>query len=91
VASLHSIEAYRRAKAALDCVDALLPNATPQRRRNVARQILATTWDDMHGFSQFHAQELIEPHMVCNAKVCPLLVAWEPISRAIRLWFGKKG
>jgi hypothetical protein len=91
VASVHSIEAHRRAKTALDCVDALLPGATPQRRKRIAKQILAMTWDDAQGFSQVHAQELIEPHMVCNAKVCPLLVAWEPISRAIRLWFGRKG
>ena len=84
--SLYAIEAHRRAKAALDCVDALLPGATPQRRKNIAKEILALTWDDAHGFSQFHAKELIEPHMQCIARNCPLLIFWEPISR----WFGKK-
>ena len=88
---LFSIEAHRRAMVALNCVDELLPSATPQRRRRLASRILSLFWDEQHGFTQWQAQELVEPHMQCIAKNCPLLVFWEPISRSIRLFFGGKG
>jgi hypothetical protein len=98
VAKLHSIEAERRAQAALACTDALLPGLPPRRRRQVASKILSLAWNERSGFtlaeeafSHYQAQELIEPHLQCIAKVCPLLIAWEPISRSIRMFFGRKG
>ena len=64
-----SIEAARRAQVALKCVDSLLPDATPRRRRILASKILSMCWDEragfMRGMTQRQAQELISPHMQC--------------------------
>jgi hypothetical protein len=92
-----TIEAMRRARVALRCVDSLLPEATPRRRRFLASKILSMCWDERAGFrrgmTQWQAQELISPHMQCleaQKERCPLLVFWEPISRSIRLFYGEK-
>jgi hypothetical protein len=85
-----SIEAAHRAQVVLKCVDSLLPGATPQRWRRLASRILSMCWDDAEGFTQWHAQDLIAPHLVCAANNCPLCVIWEPIARSICLWFGGK-
>jgi hypothetical protein len=85
-----SIEATRRARIALGCVDSLLPGATPQRRKLLAIRILAMSWDEAAGFTQWQAQDLIAPNLACAAKNCPLCVFWEPIARSIRLFFGGK-
>ena len=95
-----SIEAARRAKVALQCVDDLLPGLPPRRRKLMASRILTMCGDERRGgppvpvrtvvFTQHQAQDLIAPNLQCIAKSCPLLVFWEPISRSIRLWFGSK-
>ena len=85
-----SIEAARRARIALRCVDSLLPGATPQRRRRLASRILSMCWDEAAGLTQWQARDLIVPNLQCIAKNCPLCVFWEPISRSIRLFFGGK-
>lgn len=95
---LRSIEAARRASAALRCVDALVPDATPRRRKFLASKILSMCWDEAHGMgeagmTQWQAQELISPHMQCleaRRKRCPLLIFWGPIAREIRLFYGEK-
>jgi hypothetical protein len=79
-----------RARIALQCVDSLVSDATPQRRKRLASRILSMCWDDAAGFTQVQAEDLIAPHLVCVAKNCPLCCMWEPISRSIRLWFGSR-
>jgi hypothetical protein len=86
-----TIEAMRRARVALRCVDSLLPEATPRRRRFLASKILSMCWDEragfMRGMTQWQAQALILPNMQCIAKNCPELVFWEPIARSLNMFF----
>jgi hypothetical protein len=88
------MDAARRVRVALRCVDLLLPEATPRRRRFLASKILSMMWRERAGFergiTQWQAQDLIAPNLQCIAKDCPLCVFWEPIARSIRLFFGGK-
>ncbi|HET8924117.1 MAG TPA: hypothetical protein VFN26_14105 [Candidatus Acidoferrum sp.] len=85
-------EAHRRVCAVLRCLDVLLPDATPARRKHIANRILTMCdgKDRRVRITQEQARELIMPHMQCIAKNCPELVFWEPISRGLNMFFGEE-
>ena len=72
-------EAGRRVCAALRCLDVLLPDATPARRKHIANRILTMCdgKDRRVRITPEQARELIMPHMQCIARECPELVFWE--------------
>jgi hypothetical protein len=82
-------EAHRRVCAVLRCLDVLLPDATPARRKHIANRILTMCdgKDRRVRITQQQAQALISPHMQCIAKNCPELVFWEPIARSLNMFF----
>jgi hypothetical protein len=82
-------EAHSRVCAVLRCLDVLLPDAAPARRKHIANRILTMCdgKDRRVRITQEQARELIMPHMQCIAKNCPELVFWEPIARSLNLWF----
>jgi hypothetical protein len=86
-------EAHRRVFAVLRCLDVLLSDATPARRKHIANRILTMCdgKDRSVRITQKQARELIMPHMQCIAKNCPELVFWEPISRSLNMFFNDEG
>jgi len=82
-------EAHRRVCAVLRCLDVLVPDATPARRKHIANRILTMCdgRDRRVAITQQQAQALISPHMVCVAERCPECVFWEPIARSVNMFF----
>ncbi len=92
-----SNEAARRAKAALDCVSALAPEATPRRKKFLAMRILDMFRDERFGrykgITGAQLRYLAEPEMQCyftRVGRCPLVVWWSRIAQAVRMFYGEK-
>ena len=88
-------EAHRRVVAVLRCLDVLLPDATPARRKRIANRILSMTdgVDRRARITQDQARFLILPHLQCllgNEGRCPMLAFWEPISRSLNMLFNEE-
>lgn len=90
-------EAARRVKVALDCVYALLPEATPRRKKFLATWILDMVRNEHHGLYRGITEEqlryLTEPEMQCYFKRvgrCPLMVWWSRAAQAVRMYYGEK-
>jgi hypothetical protein len=88
-------EARRRVSAVLRCLDVLLPDATPARRKKVANRILTMCdgVDRRVTITQDQARYLILPHMQCllgDVGKCPELVFWEPIARTLNMFFNEE-
>ena len=79
-----------RRRVALQCVDLLLWDATPTRRKHIANRILTMCdgRDRRVRIRPEQVRELIMPHMKFTAKNRPKLVVWETIARSLNLWFG---
>lgn len=88
-----SNEAARRARAALDCVYALVPDATPKRKELLAGEILSMCFDERHGFMH-EVTKVVEPatqRLYCRAGGCPLIAWWSRLVRTVRMLCGEKG
>ena len=83
------IESRRRAEAVVRCLDVLLPDAMPDKRKRVANRIftLCDGRDRRVWITQDQARDLIFPHMQCLQRNCPELIFWEPIARSLNLFF----
>ena len=81
-----------RRRVAFQCVDLLLWDATPTRRKHIANRILTMCdgKDRRVRITPEQARELIMPHMQCIAKNCPELVFWEPIARSLNIYFNEE-
>ena len=83
---------HKRVVAVLRCLDILTPDATPRQKRRLANKILTLCdgKDRSAKITQVQAQELILPHLQCIREGCPLLCFWEPISRALNMFFNEE-
>lgn len=83
------MEMKDRVDAANRCVETLLPDADPRRKKRISKKILTMCdgKDRSVKITQAQAEDLVIPHLQCLSKSCPLLCFWEPISRSINLFF----
>jgi hypothetical protein len=83
--------AHKRAVAVLRCLDILVPEATPRRKKRIANKILTLCdgKDRSVKITQTQAQDLIMPHLQCIREDCPQLCFWEPISRSLNIFFNE--
>lgn len=85
--------AHKRVVAVLRCLDILVPEATPRRKKRIANKILTLGdgKDRSVKITQTQAQDLIMPHLQCIREDCPQLCFWEPISRSLNIFFNEEG
>lgn len=84
--------AHERVVAVLDCLDILVPNATPRQRKRLAKKILTLGdgKDRSVRITEAQARDLILPHLQCIREDCPQLCFWEPISRSLNMFFNEE-
>jgi hypothetical protein len=93
-----SNETARRARAAVDCVYALAPDATPRRKEMLASKILSMCFDERHGFTHGITEDqmkyLVEPEMLRDyygrTGSFPLIVWWSRVAQAVRMFYREK-
>jgi hypothetical protein len=80
-----------RAGVVLRTVEALVPDATPLRKKRIANRILTLCdgKDRSVKITQAQAQDLILPQIQCIARECPACIFWEPIARSLNLFFNE--
>ena len=81
-----------RRRVALQCVDLLLWDATPARRKHIANRILTMCdgKDRRVRITQEQAKALILPNLRCLANESPELIFWEPIARSLNIYFNEE-
>jgi len=82
-------EAHRRVVAVLRCLDVLLPDAPPRRRKKVANRILSMCdgRDRRVRITQSAALEMVHRNVQCISRDCPMLIFAEPLSKESNLFF----
>lgn len=85
--------AHKRVAAVLRCLDILVPEATPRRKKRIANKILTLCdgKDRSVKITPTQARDLIMPHLQCIREDCPQLCFWEPISRSLNIFFNEEG
>ena len=85
--------AHKRVAAVLRCLDILVPEATPRRKKRIANKILTLCdgKDRSVKITPTQALDLIMPHLQCIREDCPQLCFWEPISRSLNIFFNEEG
>jgi hypothetical protein len=83
--------ASERVRAVIRCIDVLLPGIDVRRKKRIANRILTLCdgKDRSVTITQLQAQEIILPHLQCISRNCPMLCAWEPISRSLNEFFSE--
>lgn len=84
--------ASERVSAVLKCLDVLVPDATPRQRKRLANKILTLCdgRDRSLRIAQSATFDMVQRNIQCIAKVCPLLIFAEPLSRELNLFFEGK-
>jgi hypothetical protein len=81
--------ARRRVNAVLACIDVLLPGADVRTKRRIANRIL-TLCDGKNRapkISAAQAQDVVQRHIQCISRNCPLLIFSEPLARELNQFF----
>lgn len=84
--------ASERVRAVIRCIDVLLPGIDVRRKKRIAHRILTLCdgRDRSVKITPPQAQEIILPHLQCISRNCPMLCAWEPISRSLTAFFAEE-